>query len=38
VRVVAWPPDDDPLLKNSPYADGIPTMLILTGGLEPVVQ
>jgi peptide/nickel transport system substrate-binding protein len=38
VRVVAWPADDDPLLKNSPYADGIPTMLILTGGLDPVPQ
>jgi peptide/nickel transport system substrate-binding protein len=35
VRVAAWPADDDPLLKNSPYADGIPTMLMLTGGLEP---
>jgi peptide/nickel transport system substrate-binding protein len=38
VRVVAWPADDDPILKNSPYADGIPTMLMLTGKLEPVVQ
>ena len=37
VRVVAWPTDDDPILKNSPYADGIPTMLMLTGKLEPVV-
>jgi peptide/nickel transport system substrate-binding protein len=36
VRVAAWPPDDDPILKNSPYADGIPTMLIFTGKLEPV--
>jgi peptide/nickel transport system substrate-binding protein len=38
VRVVAWPADDDPILKNSPYADGIPTMLMLTGGLEAVPQ
>ena len=36
VRVKAWPADDDPILKNSPYADGIPTMLMLTGKLEPV--
>jgi peptide/nickel transport system substrate-binding protein len=35
VRVEAWPADDDPILKNSPYADGIPTMLMLTGGLAP---
>jgi len=36
VRVEAWPPDDAPILKNSPYADGIPTMLMLTGELPPV--
>jgi peptide/nickel transport system substrate-binding protein len=36
VRVVAWPADDDPILKNSPYADGIPTMLMYEGQLEPV--
>lgn len=36
VRVKAWPADDDPILKNSPYADGIPTMLMLTSGLEAV--
>ena len=36
VRVAAWPADDDPILKNSPYADGIPTMLIYQGLLEPV--
>jgi peptide/nickel transport system substrate-binding protein len=38
VRVVAWPADDDPILNNSPYAVGIPTMLLLTGKLDPVVQ
>lgn len=38
VRVQSWPADDDPLLKNSPYADGIPTMLIYTGDLVPVDQ
>ena len=36
VRVAEWPADDDPILQNSPYADGIPTMLMLTGGLQPV--
>jgi peptide/nickel transport system substrate-binding protein len=36
VRVKAWPADDDPILKNAPYADGIPTMLMYTGKLEPV--
>ena len=35
VRVEAWPADDDPILQNSPYADGIPTMLMLTGNLHP---
>lgn len=36
VRVEAWPADDDPILQNSPYADGIPTMLMYTGDLAPV--
>lgn len=36
VRVKAWPADDDPILKNSPYADGIPTLLMFTGKIEPV--
>jgi peptide/nickel transport system substrate-binding protein len=36
IRVKAWPADDDPILKNAPYADGIPTMLMYTGKLEPV--
>lgn len=36
VRVKAWPADDDPLLKNSFYADGIPTMLFFSGQIEPV--
>ncbi|MBA3274572.1 MAG: ABC transporter substrate-binding protein [Chloroflexia bacterium] len=36
VRVAAWPADDDPILLNSPYADGIPTMLIYQGLLEPL--
>ena len=36
VRVKAWPAEDDPILINSPYGDGIPTMLLYTGKLEPV--
>ena len=36
VRVTAWPPDNDPILINSPYADGIVTILMLTGKLVPV--
>jgi peptide/nickel transport system substrate-binding protein len=35
VRVEAWPADDDPIWENSPYADGIPTMLMYTGALKP---
>ena len=34
VRVAEWPADDDPILQNSPYADGIPTILMLTNGLQ----
>jgi hypothetical protein len=33
---VAWPPDDDPMLKQSPYGDGIPTLLMFTGKIEAV--
>jgi len=36
VRVKPWPADDDPIYQNSPYADGINTILTLTGRLEPV--
>lgn len=36
VRAKPWPPDSDPIYKNSPYADGIVTMLMLTGKLQPV--
>jgi peptide/nickel transport system substrate-binding protein len=34
-RVKAWPPDDDPILLNSPYADNFTVLLMLTGKLEP---
>lgn len=36
VRVESWPAPDDPILQNAPYADGIVTMLMLTGRLKPV--
>ncbi len=35
VRVDVWPADDDPIMRNSPYADAIPAMLIYQGRLEP---
>ena len=35
VRVKAWPADDDPIHLNSPYADGVPTLTIYQGTLEP---
>lgn len=34
-RVDKWPPDDDPIMKNSPYADNFTTLLMLTGRLDP---
>lgn len=36
VRVVAWPADDDPLLKQSFYADNIPAMMWFQGLMEAV--
>jgi len=36
VRVKEWPADGDAIYKNSPYADGIPVMLMYTGWMEPV--
>lgn len=36
VRVKEWPADEDPIWENSPYADGIPVMLMYEGRLEPV--
>jgi peptide/nickel transport system substrate-binding protein len=36
VRVQPWPADDAPIMKNSFYADGIVTILILDGTLKPV--
>ena len=36
VRVQPWPADDAPIMKNSFYADGIVTILMLDGTLQPV--
>ena len=36
VRVQPWPADDAPIMKNSFYADGIVTILMLDGTLKPV--
>ncbi len=35
-RVTGWPPDGDPIYINSPYADGIVTMLMLTDVIKPL--
>ncbi len=34
-RVGKWPPDSDPLLQNSPYADNFTIMLLYAGTLKP---
>lgn len=36
VRVTGWPKDDDPILKNSAYADSFVIMMMLEGRLKPV--
>jgi len=35
VRVTGWPPDDDPIYKNSPYADSFVIMMLYEGRLRP---
>jgi peptide/nickel transport system substrate-binding protein len=35
VRAGKWPPDSDPLLQNSPYADNFTIMLMYEGRLTP---
>jgi len=34
VRVNPWPPDEHPIYQNSPYADGIVTMFMLTNQIS----
>jgi peptide/nickel transport system substrate-binding protein len=36
IRVKGWPPEGDPILENSPYADSFTVMLILDGTLRAV--
>jgi peptide/nickel transport system substrate-binding protein len=36
VRVTGWPPDNDPIYKNSPYADSFVIMMLYEGRLRPV--
>jgi peptide/nickel transport system substrate-binding protein len=35
VRAGKWPPDSDPILQNSPYADNFTIMLMYAGLLTP---
>jgi len=35
VRVEAWPPDDDPIMLNGPYADNFTILLMYQGRLKP---
>jgi peptide/nickel transport system substrate-binding protein len=35
VRVAGWPPDDDPVYVNGPYADPFTVVLLLNGTLHP---
>jgi peptide/nickel transport system substrate-binding protein len=34
-RITGWPPDGDPIYKNSPYADSFTVMMIMNGTLKP---
>jgi len=36
LHTTGWPPDDDPLFKNSPYADSFVVIWILDGTLKPI--
>jgi len=36
VRVAGWPPDSDPIYKNSPYSDSFVVMMIVSGQLRGV--
>jgi peptide/nickel transport system substrate-binding protein len=34
-RITGWPPDTDPIYKNSPYSDSFTVLMILDGRLKP---
>ena len=36
LHTTGWPPDDDPLFKNSPYADSFVVIWILDGTIGPL--
>jgi len=36
LHTTGWPPDDDPLFKNSPYSDSFVVIWILDGTLKPI--
>jgi len=36
LHTTGWPPDDDPLYKNSPYADSFVILWILDGTIKPI--
>lgn len=38
LHTCGWPPDDDPIYKNSPYADSFTVIMILDGTLYPCNQ
>ncbi len=38
VRVTGWPPEGDPIYKNSPYSDSFVIIMILDGRLRPVAR
>lgn len=38
VRVTGWPPEGDPIYKNSPYSDSFVIIMILDGRLHPVAK
>jgi peptide/nickel transport system substrate-binding protein len=38
VRVTGWPPEGDPIYKNSPYSDNFVIVMILDGRLHPVAR
>jgi len=36
LNTTGWPPDDDPLFKNSPYSDSFVILWILDGTIKPI--
>jgi peptide/nickel transport system substrate-binding protein len=36
LHITGWPPDDDPLFKNSPYSDSFVVIWILDSTIGPI--